>query len=96
MCELFPQVATQKDPGLALETFSTLGGTAQRLVATAATVDAAASDNRASRRSNVAAASAERQAVGKFRDKRNAANPVEHTPEIKASSHLCSLPLVQL
>lgn len=83
MCELFPQVATLKGPGLPLETFSTLLGTVQRLVATAATVDAAASNNRASRRSNVAAASAERRTVGRFQDKRNAA-------KIKASSQLCS------
>lgn len=77
MCELFPQVATLKGPGLPLETFSTLLGTVQRLV------DAAASNNRASRRSNVAAASAERRTVGRFRDKRNAA-------KIKASSQLSS------
>lgn len=88
MCERFPQVATLKDPGLPLETFSTLLGTVQRLVATAATVDAAASNDRASRRSNVAAAPAERRTVGRFRDKRNAT-------KIKASSQLCSQALGQ-
>lgn len=39
MCEVFPQVATQKDPGLTLETFSPVSATIHRLVVTARTVD---------------------------------------------------------
>lgn len=38
MCEVFPQVVTQKDAGSTLETFSAASATIQRLVATATTV----------------------------------------------------------
>lgn len=39
MCEVFPQVVTHKDAGSALETFSPVSATIERLVATATTLD---------------------------------------------------------